>query len=48
MSEARLLGSAADLKFLQRGPQLHVRNFKSKGGTAIYLLASATLIPKFA
>jgi hypothetical protein len=47
MSAARVLGSAADLKFLHRVPQLRLRNFKSKSGTAINLFASAPL-PKFA
>jgi len=47
MSDARVLGSAADLKFLHRVPQLRVRNFKSKSGTAITSFVSA-LIPKFA
>jgi hypothetical protein len=47
MSDARVLGSAADLKFLHRPPQLLLRNFKSKSGTAIISFASA-LIPKFA
>jgi hypothetical protein len=47
MTDARVLGSAADLKFLHRLPQLRLRNFKSKGGTAIDLFASASL-PKFA
>jgi hypothetical protein len=47
MSEARVLGSAADLKFLHRAPQLRVRNVKSKSGPAIISFASA-LIPKFA
>jgi hypothetical protein len=47
MSNARVLGSAADLKFLHRVPQLRLRNFKSKSGTAINLFAS-TLLPKFA
>jgi hypothetical protein len=47
MTDARVLGSAADLKFLQRVPQLHLRNFKSKSGTAIDLFASA-LFPRFA
>ena len=47
MNDTRVLGSAADLKFLHRAPQLHVRNFKSKSGTAIISFASA-LIPKFA
>jgi hypothetical protein len=47
MSDARVLGSAADLKFLYRAPQLLLRNFKSKSGTAIISFASA-LIPKFA
>ncbi len=43
MSAARVLGSAADLKFLHRVPQLRLRNFKSKSGTAINLFASAPL-----
>ncbi len=47
MNDARVLGSAADLKFLHRVPQLHLRNFKSKSGTAINLFASGPL-PKFA
>ena len=47
MSNARVLGSSADLKFLHRVPQLRLRNFKSKSGTAINLFASA-LLPKFA
>ncbi len=47
MSETRVLGSAADLKFLHRVPQLRLRNFKSTSGTAINLFASA-LLPKFA
>jgi hypothetical protein len=47
MSGARVLGSAADLKFLHWAPQARLRNFKSKSGTAINLFASAPL-PKFA
>jgi hypothetical protein len=47
MTEARVLGSAADLKFPQWMPQARLRNFKSIGGTAIDLLASIPL-PKFA
>jgi hypothetical protein len=47
MTEARVLGSAADLKFPHRVPQLRLSNFKSKSGTAINLFASAPL-PKFA
>ena len=47
MSEVRVLGSAADLKFLQWVPQHRLRNFKSTSGTAINLFASA-LLPKFA
>jgi hypothetical protein len=47
MSEVRVLGSAADLKFLQRVPQHRLRNFKSKSGTAINPFASAPLL-KFA
>jgi hypothetical protein len=47
MTGARGLGSAADLKFLHREPQLRVRNFKSRSGTATIDPASA-LIPKFA
>jgi hypothetical protein len=47
MTEARVLGSAADLKFLQWMPQARLRNFKSTSGTAIDLLAS-TPLPKFA
>jgi hypothetical protein len=47
MNDARVLGSAADLKFLHRSPQFRVRNFKSKSGTAMIDIASA-LIPKFA
>ena len=48
MSDARVLASAAALKFLHRVPQLHFRNLKSKSGTAINLFASAPLLPKFA
>ena len=48
MSDARVPGSAADLKFLHRMPRLRVRNFKLKSGTAIINFASAPLIPKFA
>jgi hypothetical protein len=48
MTVTKLPASAADLKFPQRRPQLRVWNFKSKSGTAIKLLASAPLIPKFA
>jgi hypothetical protein len=47
MSNPRVFGSAADLKFLHRVPQLRLRNFKSISGTAINLFASAPL-PKFA
>jgi hypothetical protein len=47
MTEGRVLGSAADLKFLHRVPQLLPRNFKSISDTAISLFASAPL-PKFA
>ena len=47
MSEVRVLGSAADLKFLQWLPQHRLRNFKSTSGTASNLFASA-LLPKFA
>ena len=47
MSEVRVVGSAADLKFLHRVPQVRLRNFKSISGTAITLFASA-LLPKFA
>ncbi len=47
MTEARVLGSAADLKFLQWTPQLRLRNFKSISGTAINMVASFPL-PKFA
>jgi hypothetical protein len=47
MKDARVLGSAADLKFLHRVPQLRLRNFKSRSGTAIVNFTSA-LIPKFA
>ena len=47
MSEVRALGSAADLKFLHRVPQLRLRNFKSTSGAAIVDFAGA-LIPKFA
>jgi hypothetical protein len=47
MNDARVLGRAADLNFLHRLPQLRVRKFKSKSGTAIIDFASA-LIPKFA
>jgi hypothetical protein len=47
MTEARVLGSAADLKFLHWMPQYRLSNFKSKSGTAIYLFTSTSL-PKFA
>ena len=47
MSDTRVLGSAADLKFLHRVPQPRIRNFKSISGTAIDLFASGPL-PKFA
>ncbi|MFZ2157197.1 MAG: hypothetical protein WAV72_13905 [Bradyrhizobium sp.] len=47
MSEARVLGSAADLKFLHRVPQLRLTNFKSTSGTARNRMAS-TPFPKFA
>jgi hypothetical protein len=47
MSDARVLGGAADLKFLLRVPQLRLRNFESISGTALVDFASA-LIPKFA
>jgi hypothetical protein len=47
MSEARVLGSAADLKFLHWAPQLRLRNFQSISGTAIGLFADF-LLPKFA
>jgi hypothetical protein len=47
MSDARVLGSAADLKFLHRVPRLRVRNFRSKSGAATINSAGA-LIPKFA
>jgi hypothetical protein len=47
MSELRVLGSAADLKFLHRMPQLRPRNFKSISGTAVDFSASV-LLPKFA
>ena len=47
MNGARVLGGAADLKFLHRVPQLRLRNFKSKSGTTINLFASGPL-PKFA
>ena len=47
MSEARVLGSAADLKFLQCMPRFRLRNFKSTSGTAIVFSASI-LLPKFA
>jgi hypothetical protein len=47
MNNARVPGSAADLKFPHRVPQLCLRNFKSKSGTAINLFASAPL-PKLA
>jgi len=39
--------SAADLKFLQRLPQGHVRNFKSKSGTRTIYLLVPLLFPKF-
>ena len=47
MSDARVLGSAADLKFLHRLPRVRLTNFKSKSGTAFIDFTSA-LIPKFA
>ena len=47
MSGARVLGSAADLKFLQWMPQLRLRNFKSISGTAINF-SDSVLLPKFA
>jgi hypothetical protein len=47
MTEARVLGSAADLKFLHCVPRLRLRNFKSKSGTAMNLIAGIPL-PKFA
>jgi hypothetical protein len=47
MSEVRVLGSAADLKFLHWVPRNRLRNFKSTSGTAINPFASAPL-PKFA
>jgi len=47
MTEARVLGSAADLKFLHWVPRARLRNFKSISGTAIEMFASA-LVPKFA
>jgi hypothetical protein len=47
MTEARVLGSAADLKFLHWVPQLRLRNFKSISGTANYRFAG-TPLPKFA
>jgi hypothetical protein len=47
MSEARMPGSAADLKCLHRLPQLRLGNFKSTSGTAIEPFASAP-VPKFA
>ncbi|MDI1264311.1 MAG: hypothetical protein PS018_13735 [bacterium] len=47
MSEARVPGSAADLKFLHWAPQLRLGNFQSISGTAIGLFANL-LIPKFA
>ena len=47
MSELRVLGSAADLKFLQWVPQHRLRNFKSMSGTAMEIFSSAPL-PKFA
>lgn len=47
MSGARVLDSAADLKFRHRVPQLRLRNFKSTSGTAIEFSASV-LLPKFA
>ena len=47
MTEARVLGSAADLKFLHRVPRLRLGNFKSKIGTAMNLIADIPL-PEFA
>src|SRR5476651_1290939 len=39
--------SAADLKFLQRLPQAHARNFKSKSGTRNMELPVPRTFPKF-
>src|SRR5262249_43885338 len=39
--------SAADLKFLHRPRQTHLRNFKSKSGTRIIWLPVPLLLPKF-
>jgi hypothetical protein len=39
--------SAADLNFLQRSLQDHVRNFKSKSGTRTIYLLVLILFPKF-
>jgi hypothetical protein len=47
MTEPRVLGSAADLKFLHRMPQLRPGNSKSISGTAIGFSAGV-LLPKFA
>jgi hypothetical protein len=47
MNETRILGSAADLKFLHWVLRLRPRNFKSMSGTAINMIASFPL-PKFA
>jgi hypothetical protein len=40
----RLPASAADLKFLHCLPQVRNRNFKSKSGTGIKILASAPIV----
>jgi hypothetical protein len=40
--------SAADLKFLQRLPHAHTRNFKSISGTEKFELPVPLLFPKFA
>src|ERR1700751_3094403 len=41
------IASAADLKFLHRLRQAHLRNFKSKSGTRIICLLVPLLLPKF-
>jgi hypothetical protein len=39
--------SAADLKFLQRQPRVHLRNFKSISGTRKNKFLVPLLFPKF-
>jgi hypothetical protein len=38
---------AADLKFLQRLPQAHLRNFKSISGTRTFKFLVPLFFPKF-